>query len=92
MASKPLISVGGVSYAERVAQIIGSAFARDALNRAIMLTTDGLPNNAQITVDRRASHLLLGIREKAVHGALLVEAGDWAAVALWYVLSALLFR
>lgn len=85
MASKPPISVGDIAYAERLAQVIGAAFARDALNRAVMLTTDGSPNDAQITVERRADFLLPSIRSKAAHGALLVEAGDWAAVALWYV-------
>ncbi|KAF3014060.1 hypothetical protein E8E14_012028 [Neopestalotiopsis sp. 37M] len=83
MASKPPISVGDIAYAERLAQVIGAAFARDALNRAVMLTTDGSPNDAQITVERRADFLLPSIRSKAAHGALLVEAGDWAAVALW---------
>jgi hypothetical protein len=84
MELQPVISIGNEAYAEQLALVVGSAFVSDALNRAKLLTVDSMTNDAEITVERRASYFLPTIRQKALHGALLVEAANWAAVALWY--------
>jgi hypothetical protein len=81
----PAISTGKEEYAERFATVIGTAFAGDALNRAALLTKDSLPNDTVISDEQRTKHFLLGIRNKAETGGILVEAGDFAAVAVWSV-------
>ena len=81
--SLPPITVGNEEYAERIANVISEAFARDPLSRAALLSLDSLPNDAEIPTERRIKHFLPGIKKKAASGALLVEAGNWAAVALW---------
>lgn len=81
--SLPLITVGNIEYAERVANVLGSAFAVDALSRAAILFRDSLPNHAEIPLERRIEHLASNIRNRANAGAHLVEAGDWAAVPVW---------
>ncbi|CZR67880.1 uncharacterized protein PAC_17779 [Phialocephala subalpina] len=85
MASKslPPITVGKDEYAERIAHVIADAFAGDALNRAAVLSLDSLPNDAEIPRERRIKHFLPSIKTRVGLGAHLVEAGDWAAVALW---------
>ena len=79
----PPITVGNDEYVERLTKVIGEAFARDALNRASILSADSLPNDAEISTSRRVKHFLPGIKRRAASGAFLVEAGDWAAVAIW---------
>lgn len=81
--SLPPITVGKDEYAERVAQVIAEAFAGDALNRAAILSKDSLPNDTVISRERWIEHVLPSIQSKVAVGAHLVEAGDWAAVALW---------
>lgn len=81
----PSITVGGVGYAERVATVISAAFAKDALNRAVLLLLDSLPNSADVSIERRARHFLPNIKSKSESGTHLVEAGDWAATAAWFV-------
>lgn len=85
MASKSIlpITTGKEDYAERLAGVVGSAFARDALNRAVILAKDSLPNDAEISGERRAQHFLPLIKNQAGNGGILVEAGNWAAVAVW---------
>ncbi|KAF8853230.1 hypothetical protein BDZ45DRAFT_629291 [Acephala macrosclerotiorum] len=79
----PSITVGTEEYADRVADVIAEAFADDALNRAAVLSSDSLPKDAKIPKARRVKHFLPSIRTRVALGAHLVEAGDWAAVALW---------
>jgi len=89
MASRtlPPIKIVNVDQSEQFASVIGEAFAGDALGRANILSRDGLPNDAKIPIERRIKQFLPLIQSKASDGAILVEAGDWAAVALWYVVS-----
>lgn len=79
----PPITVGTDEYAERIADVLAEAFANDALNRAAVLSSDSLPNDVKIPKERRIKHFLPSIRTRVALGAHLVEAGDWAAVALW---------
>lgn len=85
MVTKPFLNIWDEACAERAAETVASAFEEDALYRAILLTTDSLCNDAKISTERRAEYLIPRIREKMRRGALLVEAGNWAAVALWCV-------
>ncbi|KAF5858057.1 hypothetical protein ETB97_004926 [Aspergillus alliaceus] len=82
-AKLPVVTVGGEAYAERAANIISEAFAHDALNRAMIITSYSLSNEVGVSVERRTYHFLSSIRRKVRDGGLLVEAGNWAAVALW---------
>lgn len=79
----PPATVGGEEYAERVTAVVGAAFAGDAINRAVVLQIDSLPSDAEISNERRVEHFLPNIRKRSASGVLLVEAGDWAAVAAW---------
>ena len=79
---------GGEEYAERFTNVTAAAFAGDSLNRAIVLELDDLPNDADITDERRFKQFFPIIKSSAAAGAILVEAGNFAAVAGWYVLSA----
>ena len=79
----PPITTGKDEYSERLASVIASAFAGDALNRAALLSSDKLPNGVEISAERRTQHFLPSIKKKAASGAILAEAGDWAAAALW---------
>jgi hypothetical protein len=81
----PLVTIGGEAYVERVAKVICTAFAVDALNRAVLLQLDSLPNDAEISIERRIRHFTPSIQNSAKSGSLLMEAGNWAAAAVWYV-------
>ena len=83
----PPITTGSEEYAERFATVIGAAFASDALNRAVLLIKDDLPNDAVLSDERRAQHFFAGIKNKAETGGILVEAANFAAVAVWFVIS-----
>ncbi|TVY80743.1 Uncharacterized protein LSUE1_G002553 [Lachnellula suecica] len=85
MATKilPPITIGSIGRAEQIAHVICKAFAGDALNRAAILSLDSSPNDTVISLERCIQHFIPSIKNKAASGALLVEAGDWAAVALW---------
>jgi hypothetical protein len=79
----PPVTLGGEEYSDRFASVIGAAFANDALNRAVILMEDSLPNDAIISDKRRHEHFLAPIRKHAASGAVVAEAGNWAAVAMW---------
>jgi hypothetical protein len=81
----PPVTTGSGEYVERLVDVIAAAFAGDALNRAIILHSDSLPNDAEISHERRVEHFLRSTKSKVSSGGILVEAGNWAAAALWFV-------
>jgi hypothetical protein len=81
-APSPTITVGGQEYAEPLADVIAGAFESDPLNRYIVLSGDPSLNDVK---EKRKEGILGRIKNRAEAGAHLVEAGNWAAAALWYV-------
>ncbi|KAK4918638.1 hypothetical protein LTR66_016857, partial [Elasticomyces elasticus] len=71
---------------ERFLRGIASAFYDTALSRAFISEIDDLQPpypNPGFNVDRIYRHVAQGITEGAQHGAELVEAGDYSALAVW---------
>jgi len=79
----PALTIGGIEYIPRVSQILASAFANDPLARYIYLSGDDLPNDAIITQERREKGFVERLTGRIVTGPHLVEAGGWAACAVW---------
>jgi hypothetical protein len=71
------------SQVEHFMTVISAAFAGDALNRAAMLYSSSLPNSTAFTQKQVEDYFRPSTVKKAGSGAILLEAGDWAAVALW---------
>ena len=83
----PRVTTGGGDYVERLVNVMAAAFAGDPLNRALILHSDSMPNDAEIRHERRVEHFLPSTKSKASSGGILVEAGNWAAAALWFVVG-----
>jgi hypothetical protein len=83
----PRVTTGSGDYVERLVNLMAAAFARDPLNRAMILYSDSLPNDAEIGHERWVEHFLPSTKNKASSGGILVEAGNWAAAALWCVVG-----
>jgi hypothetical protein len=85
MSSNPQIpiTIGGAEYVEPLASLLAAAFVNDPINRYIILSTDDIPNDAVITQERRVEGFLPRLRARAEAGPHFVEAGNWAAAALW---------
>jgi len=77
------ITVGKQEYAEHLADVIAAAFDGDALNRANILYQDSAPNDTVISQERWLKRWIPNIKKKIEAGAQAVEAGNWAAAALW---------
>lgn len=68
----------------RFTQVIAAAFSNDALNRYILLGRESHPDHPKLAqFDSRVQHWLPLVTTRAEKGGILVEAHDWAAVALW---------
>lgn len=76
---------GGLDYADRFARLIAASFAEDPLNRYFIRSKDSLPNSAAISQERLLEHFHSSSIDKVKSGAIIVETGDWAGAALWYV-------
>ena len=70
----------------RFIDIISSAFATTPLTTAFIVEIDSAPPpypSPLLSSARRRRHFAQGINDASEHGAELVQAGDWSAVALW---------
>ena len=81
-ASVPL-TVGTHEYVEPLANLFTAAFTSDALERAGILYQDSTPNDELIPKERWFNHWIENIRIKIDSGGQIMEAGNWAAAALW---------
>jgi len=82
-ASSVKLTVGGEEYISQMANVIGLAFLNDPVARYFYLTEDNLPNDAVISHERRARGTAERLKKRIVTGPHLVEAGNWAAGAVW---------
>jgi hypothetical protein len=82
----PRVTTGDGNYADRLANVLAAAFAGDALNRAVIRHSDSLPNDAEISHERWVEHFISSTKSKIACGGIAIEAGNWAAAALWFVI------
>lgn len=66
-----------------VCRVLAAAFASDAINRLFVSVEDGLALGAVISNNRREKVFLDSWGKRAHSGVEFVEAGDFAAVAIW---------
>lgn len=79
----PLITICRANDVEPFMRVIGVAFGSYPVSRHYILHIENLPNDAPISIERQIQHFTPSVISKAAVGAHLVEAGGWAAVALW---------
>lgn len=77
------LTVGGEDYITRMSEVIAAAFLNDPIARYFYLTEDDLPNDAEVSVERRARGTAERLEKRIVVGPHLVEAANWAAGAVW---------
>jgi hypothetical protein len=70
----------------KVISIIASAFEATPLTNAFIVEIDNTPPphpNPSIDHARRVKHFATGIQDNAANGAIVLEAGNYSAVAIW---------
>lgn len=77
------ITVGGEEYIRRASEVIAAAFLNDPIARYFYLNDDNLPNDAEVSLERRARGTADRLKTRIVVGPHLVEAANWAAAAVW---------
>jgi hypothetical protein len=77
------ITMGKHEYVENLADVFAAAFNGDALERAAVLYQNSAPNDAVISREQWVKHWTQNIKKKIEAGGQVVEAGNWAAAALW---------
>lgn len=82
-AASVKVTVGGAEYIPRMANIIALAFQKDPINRYFVLTEGDLPNDAVVPHETRVQATQGRLEKRIVVKPELVEAGDWAAGAVW---------
>jgi hypothetical protein len=89
--TKPLRKITDLSDIPKFAAIIAAAFSQDALNRYLFLGRESNPEHPKIqSLEFRTKYWEAIVQPRFESGAILVESHDWAAIALWYVNSAIL--
>lgn len=78
-----VLTVGGAEYIPRIAKLLATAFADEPVGRYINLSSNNLPNEATISQERREQAFIERLTGRIVANPLLIEAGDWAAGAVW---------
>jgi hypothetical protein len=73
-------------YIQKTSAIMAAAFENDALERYVTIASDNLPNSTVIPPERHLKHFTTSIAEKVKAGAIVSEAGNWGAAAIWYVM------
>lgn len=77
------ITVGKHEYIEQLASVLARAFANDPLTRCGILYEDSAPNDTVVSPDRWTKFWIPNITNKINTGGQIIEAGNWAAAALW---------
>jgi hypothetical protein len=77
------ITMGKHEYVEKLADVFAVAFNGDALERAAVLYQHSALNDAVISREQWVKHWTQNIKKKIEAGGQVVEAGNWAAAALW---------
>jgi hypothetical protein len=69
---------------EKVAQVMAAAFTSSALTAYVLRSPNSTWRVENIPAEVIGPHMLAGTAKKAALGAELVEAGNWAAAAIWF--------
>lgn len=79
------ITTGGLEYADRVGAVIAAAFSRSPYVAYTLRGAESTPwpSTEPIPSETIVPHYQCAVAKKASMGAELVEAGNWAAVAVW---------
>lgn len=78
-------SVIGPSHISPLVSLFAAAFAQEPCTRVVIAEKDHLSSVAGISLQRRIEHFTPLVMARAEAGAEFVEAGGWAAAAIWYV-------
>jgi len=77
------VTVGGEEYIPQLANLLALAFLNDPVARYYDLIDNDLPNTSAIEVAKRVQGTSDRLKHRIKVGPHLVEAGDWAAGAVW---------
>jgi hypothetical protein len=77
------ITVGGQEYASPVAEVIATAFSSSFFTAYLLRSPDSTWPTDQIPPEIIKPHFQKNVLRKVELGAELVEAGNFAAVAVW---------
>lgn len=76
-------TTGGDEYVLRVAEVIAAAFSNSIFTAYLHRTPESTWPSTQVPVKIIKPYFEKNIAQRVLHGAELVEAGNWAAVAVW---------
>lgn len=79
----PAISIVGEEYANQAAEVIAAAFSSSPFTGYLLRNADSTWPSSQIPSEIILPHFQESTPKKLKYGAELVEAGNWAAVAVW---------
>jgi hypothetical protein len=79
----------GPEYIRRASEVLGAAFSDDGYFLYCIRSEDGIEDHVPITAERRRLSFESRMKDRIDAGFELVEAGDWAGVALWCVTDCL---
>ncbi|KAL4946281.1 hypothetical protein BDV06DRAFT_218610 [Aspergillus oleicola] len=82
--TQPAITVGGPEYAERVAEVISVAFSSSLFTAYLLRKPESTWPTDDIPEEVLRPHFLKNVTTRAGLGAELVEAGGFAAAAVWF--------
>ncbi|RAO66336.1 uncharacterized protein BHQ10_002348 [Talaromyces amestolkiae] len=78
-----LTTTGGDEYVGRVAEVIAAAFSNSIFTAYLHRTSESTWPSTQVPIEILRPYFEKSIAHRVLHGAELVEAGNWAAVAVW---------
>lgn len=79
----PVITTGGLDYVSRVAEVIAAAFSNTIFTAYLHRKPESTWPSTNVPVDILKPYFESVVTHRALHGVELVEAGNWAAVAVW---------
>ncbi|KAJ9210139.1 hypothetical protein DTO166G4_8228 [Paecilomyces variotii] len=80
----PAISIVGEEHANQAAEVIAAAFSNSPFTGYLLRNADSTWPSNQIPSEIILPHFQESTPKKLKYGAELVEAGNWAAVAVWF--------
>lgn len=78
-----LTTTGGEECVGQVAEVIAAAFSNSIFTAYLHRTSESTWPSTQVPIEILRPYFEKNIAHRVLHGAELVEAGNWAAVAVW---------
>ncbi|OJI97620.1 hypothetical protein ASPVEDRAFT_37039 [Aspergillus versicolor CBS 583.65] len=82
--TRPVVTTLGPEHAERVAEVIAAAFSTSLFTSYLLRTPESTWPTDNIPAGIVGAHFKKSVTSRAEQGAELVEAGNFAAVAVWF--------